>query len=482
MRTFRRWLVLLAIISLIAAACGGSDDDAASDGDGPDDDTEQTTDSNGDDGATDDGDSGSDDDADSGDSGEDTDDAGDGGGDVELTATARGVTADTITIGYAYLDFEILVDLGLSAAGYGQQDLAFQSIVDDVNANGGINGRQVEVIYEAYSPLGTQDAEAVCLRLTEDNEVFAVLGGFLGPAEPANTCIAGRQETVLVGGVQTDERLGEARAPWVTDRPTRARVAEVLMQLLGTQGLLDGKKVAVVTNTDAADAREGVVQSVSDAGAEIAEDLVLEAPIGDVIAEDQAWATLAERIRGSDANAVLLVGNPSSGIRNIGSQGLDVDIWVIDQESLLNLGTTVDLELARGALAAAPLTGQDLWDHESVAECREIFSAANPDVEITGPADLEEGQEDWPAGLTLGCRFFRLFQTIAEAAGPDLTNESFGAAAAGLSQFAVPGQPFASLGPDKFDSNDSFRLVEFNPDIGANGALDELTGIEDVTP
>src|SRR5690349_998978 len=49
-----------------------------------------------------------------------------GGG--ELTATARGVTADTITIGYSYLDFDALVEQGLAAAGFGDQELAFQTV------------------------------------------------------------------------------------------------------------------------------------------------------------------------------------------------------------------------------------------------------------------------------------------------------------------------------------------------------------------
>ena len=48
---------------------------------------------------------------------------------VELTASARGVTADTITIGYSYLDFEELVDLGLSPAGWGDQEAAVQAVV-----------------------------------------------------------------------------------------------------------------------------------------------------------------------------------------------------------------------------------------------------------------------------------------------------------------------------------------------------------------
>jgi hypothetical protein len=402
---------------------------------------------------------------------------------VELTATARGVTADTITVGYSYLDFDELVAKGFSSAGWGDQELELQSIVDAVNANGGINGRTIEVIYKPYSALGTESAEAVCLELTQDNEVFAVLGGYLGPAEPANTCIAGRGETVLVGGVQSAERLAETTAPWIAARVLRTRQAEVLLELLGSEGMLDEADVAVVARVDSADVLDDVVASMEAAGVPPVETLQSEAAVGDIVAEDNEWAILAERIRGSGANTVFLIGNPGAGIRNIASQGLDVDIWALDEESMTALGNSVDLEDARGVITASTLDGQELWDHESVAECRETFTTANADIEIIGPNDQVDGDEDWTRGLTVACRFFGLFARVATAAGAELTNETFAAVAATeFGQFSIVGQPFSSLGPDKFDSNDSFALVSFNPDVGAGGGFDKITEIRDVTP
>lgn len=392
-----------------------------------------------------------------------------------------GVTDDTITVGYAYLDFDSLVEQGLSPAGWGDQEAAMQAVVDAANADGGINGRMIEVVYDSYTPLGTDEAEAACLRLTEDNEVFAVLGGFLGPAEPANPCIVGRQQTPLVGGVQSSERLAEAEAPWITDRPLRTRQTAILMDLLDKEGMLDDAEVAVVTSIDAEDVRGEVIATMNEFGVEPVEDLLSDAPVGEIVAEDQVWSTLAERIRGSGANTVLLVGNPSAGIRNIASQGLDVDVWVLDQEALQNLGSTVDLASAEGAISAAPLSGQALWDDETVAPCREAYEAANPDVEIVEPEDLTESDEDIPQGLIVACRFFKLFEAVATDAGEGLNNDSFATAVDEIGEFSIPGQPFASLGPDKTDSNDSFQLVSFDPTIGQDGGLEPLTEITDVT-
>lgn len=397
-------------------------------------------------------------------------------------AAAPGVTEDSVKVAYTYLDFDELVEKGLSANGWGDQELAFQTFVDAVNADGGINGRQIEVVFSSYSALGTESAEAACLAMTDDEDVFAVIGGFLGPAEPANTCITGQQETVLAGGVLSEERLADAKAPWITDRPIRTRQADILFNLLDEEGMLADAKVAVVTSPDAEDVRDGVIETLGRFDVEPVSDLVSDAPIGDITAEDNVWSTFAERVRTDGADTVLIVGNATAGIRNIAAQGLDVDTWVLDQETLTSLGTSANLEDARGVLAAAPLTGQDLWDDDTSEECRTTYAEANPDVEVIEPDDLAEGDENLPQGLIVACRFLRLFTTVAEAAGDDLTNATFAGAAADLGDLSLPGQAFASLGPDKHDANDSFRLVEFDPDIGQTGGLSPLTDIADVTP
>jgi hypothetical protein len=400
----------------------------------------------------------------------------------ELTASARGVTADTITIGYSYLDFDALVSQGLASSGYGDQELAFQTMVDALNEAGGINGRQIEVVFSPYSPLGTEDAEAVCLELTQDNEVFAVLGGFLGPAEPANTCIAGQQETILVGGVLSEERLAEARAPWITDRAPRTELADVLLTLLESEGMLEDASVALVTNTDAQDAHDDIVATLTEHGVEPVEDLALDAPIGDFPAEDAAWVALGERVRSSGADTVLVAGNPASTIRNVASMDLEVEIWALDPETLLNLGTSVTPEDARGVLSASQ--PGDLLEADSFAECQETFLEANPDVAILPPEELGETDEDVLSGLSLACNFLDLFAAVATAAGTDLTNESFAEAIEGgdLEDFSIATQPFSSLGPDKLFSNDSFRLVEFDPDAGPTGGLEPVSDIVDVNP
>ena len=132
-------LVGLAAAALLFAACGGDDDDDAS--------SDSTT------GTT--------------------------GGSGELTDVGHGVSADTIKVGIAIIDYDAIKDFVDFTRG-DQQETA-QVFVDDINKNGGIDGRQIEPVYKKYPPIPGQqpDPLSLCTSWTEDDEVFAVLGVFI---------------------------------------------------------------------------------------------------------------------------------------------------------------------------------------------------------------------------------------------------------------------------------------------------------------
>ena len=403
---------------------------------------------------------------------------------IELTATWRGVTADTITIGVTHLDIEQLVELGFSPATWGDQELVIRALADDINERGGINGRQVEVIIDKYNPIGATEAEAACLRVTEDNEVFAILFGFLGPAEVANTCIVGTQETVLVGGTITAERLAEARAPWVNERVTREVSTGALFTLLEAEGMLEGRSIAVVADLSAAPQLEEVAGLLREHGVEPVLEVATSSQVADLIAQNQEWAALSERIRAAGTDTILLVGNASAGISNAALNGLEVDIWATDASGLgSNIGANVEPEDARGVTTVGAMTNAQIYETDPrFKECLDAVTSRHPDIEIKHPDTLEEGEPLWFTSLAGHCRFFQLFELLATAAGPILTHETFAEAIANIGEFSIAGQPYASLGPDKLSSNDSFQLLEQDPDLGARGQLVPIGPMRDATP
>src|ERR1041385_3504138 len=67
---------------------------------------------------------------------------------AKLTASAKGVTADTIKVAFTYPDLETLAKSGIVKVSHGSYPDAIKALADDINANGGINGRKLEVIPE----------------------------------------------------------------------------------------------------------------------------------------------------------------------------------------------------------------------------------------------------------------------------------------------------------------------------------------------
>jgi len=91
-----------------------------------------------------------------------------------------------------------------------------------------------------------------------------------------------------------------------------------------------------------------------------------------------------------------------------------------------------------------------------------------------------DGVEKWWRSIMTHCTQLRLFEMIASKAGPVLTHDTFREAYESMPQFRLPFAPFASLGPDKVDADDSFRLSQYVADD--DGHLEPVTDIMDGTP
>src|SRR6476619_2664814 len=85
------------------------------------------------------------------------------------------VTKDKIRIGVSYVDLAAVRAAGIKRD-HGDYEKAFQTVIDDVNAKGGVNGRTIVPVYAPINPIGTDPAQQACVKLTEDEKVFAVIG------------------------------------------------------------------------------------------------------------------------------------------------------------------------------------------------------------------------------------------------------------------------------------------------------------------
>ena len=404
--------------------------------------------------------------------------------DAPLTASWKGVTEDTITIGVSMLNFALLQEMGLTAAGWGDQQGVFQALVDDLNANGGILGRNVVAVYDYYNPIDAADAERACTVLTQDNEVFAAVLGFVGPlAGTADPCFAGTNNTPLVGGEQTPDELAQVTAPWFNVEPSTEDHTSNLLDLLVQTGRADGARVFVVSHQASTGDEPLVLEGLDARGIEVVGKAVLDANDGDTAAQDQLMQVISERIRADGADTVMINGNPAATIRGLGLNGLldSVTVWSNNAAGLNNLGETFDHEWARGAIASDGPSELDIWNDDVFQDCVRVVNEAGIGADLRPTADLADDDENWFNPVRRYCGHLSLFVQIAAAAGPDLTPETFEQAAYTLTDFVLPGAPANSLSPTKLGARDLYRLTTFDPDVG-NGENVPLTDLIDIVP
>jgi len=468
---FLRLLALLAALAVFASACSSSDSaDTEEDSEADDSsETEAETEDEGD---------------------EDEADAADGDeeavteeGSEELTASYRGITESEIHIGVTMIDFDELKDFNLASEGWGDQQGVYQAFIDDINDRGGIHGRTVVPHFEFYSVLTAQAAEETCTALTQDIETFLVLEGFSGPAEVANNCIVTNNETIMIGGPQTAERLAAAKAPWVGQATLRDDRLPIFLQLLADNGYADNLKLAVVGSVEQKEIFDASGDILAEAGIEPVLSIQNDAPQGDLPATDARWQVLAENIRASDANTILVLGSGQGALRGARANGLDVDVWILEETDLTSLGEATTAADANGAITISSLTHhQEFEDPEMISQCYDIVTAALPDADVRDPDTVAPGEETWFRAIHSYCPRVKLFELLMTAAGPNPTQDTFQEAMDNMGDFSLPGLPFASLNADKVYTNDTYQLTRFDENLGDAGGLVPITDPTDGTP
>jgi hypothetical protein len=109
------------------------------------------------------------------------------------------------------------------------------------------------------------------------------------------------------------------------------------------------------------------------------------------------------------------------------------------------------------------------------------FEKTNPNITVKDPNDVPEGETDWGTGIAIACNTLDFFKLVAGNAGKNLTNASLIKAAQSMTQnFAYGSSKYNTLGPNKFDSNNGFRLAVYDHTIGKTGGLKPLGKVVDL--
>jgi ABC-type branched-subunit amino acid transport system substrate-binding protein len=248
------------------------------------------------------------------------------------------------------------------------------------NEQGGVAGRRVELVFRPFLPTGDAEAEAACVELTEDQQVFLVTGIFTNDTP---LCFTEAHDTPYLGQFgHSAERDRRSTAPFVALEMSDERQRLAGLQVFLDEDALDGRVALHWDAPDAAVVDEFVKPALDEAGVEVVVETTLDDSGGDQAAQDQALDTIVERIRAADPDVVLNVSGFLPPLEAFQRNG-----WLPDRVLSTSAQALVAGVLETGGLEADTLahvtvaapyapTKDELVDDPEVQRCVDEYNAS----------------------------------------------------------------------------------------------------------
>ena len=409
------------------------------------------------------------------------------------TVAGVGVTDTTVKVGIALVDFSCIQQF-VDAIRL-NQDKVYQAFIDDINAHGGLAGRQIVPVYRSYCPIGSAGALTLCTQFTEDDKVFAVMANFEDFSGDAQSCVAKDHNTVLLTFDLTQAIMNQSPPGMILFPGTNPeRVDAILADLLKKQHTLDGKKVGVLGETTS----EGVVKSsvqpaLQRLGVATGDTAILSVGgTADTSAAQGQLDSFIEKWKTENVDALWVSGTQVSSqqfIEKVRQQMPNV-MLITDIDTVLTYGqeeqtTGRHPNPYEGIITAAGPTAQEYDQSDNWKYCSTIYQqqtgqvAPNAEAVVPGP----NGKKlDAYGSINDACQLLTLFHDVAVRVGHYLnvpnwvhTVDTFGPIR------NVGGGQFASLDSGHYDIADTFRLEAFDSTIGQKGQWRPLTPLQDIT-
>jgi hypothetical protein len=375
---------------------------------------------------------------------------------------SQGVTATTIRVGIPYVDLASVRKFGITLD-QGSFPDAYNAIVSNLNANGGVDGRHLVPYLVAVNPVGTGPAITACTQLSEDDSVFVAIN-------PEQSDCFNQQHHVptISGAFQNVESSGGA--PNFTLTPPLAAYDPVQLSVLARRGVFKGKRVGLFAGTETDGSELKVVQTtLKSLGVRVVQSAVDGAPQDDEVATNQQAALIAQRFQMAGVNEVVAVGTgatiwPESLQAN---QSSYIPHWVATSEPSLEtavLGASISSKYLKNVLTTSPVpSNYQIWHTPAVQKCDHVVQKAYPGLRVTPPTNPLTGSDQSFYAIEAACINVALFTTIAKAAGQNLTSSTFAHAGYGLRDATIPGSGApVSFGPGRAYALGPVYLVTFD--------------------
>lgn len=377
-----------------------------------------------------------------------------------IPAVAPGVAADTVKIGVVYPDFAALKPfVNLDA---GDFEAAYKTLIDKMNAAGGINGRKLVPVYGKVNLLAPAAAQETCVKLTEDEKVFAVLA-FL-PIPDQTSCYVKDHKTAMIGGTLPSSLYAAAQAPWFSDIDGDGSAKAV--DALAAHGALAGRKIAVIGDAQSQTDTENVLlPALKRNGVTPVTTGYLGSAIGDPAATQQQGTVLLQKAQADGADTILLTGGAASQMPAI----LEKTTWrprllfTVKPSGYTQDKAKHDFTTLTDSLVTNPVID---WADPQLQDCVQTMEKAYPALagKLVDPATAAPGEPTLGASVQNACTNLALFKAIAEKAGKDLNHSTFQQAGFALQKIHLPNyRDDATYSPQTPNGVIPFKIHTYDP-------------------
>jgi branched-chain amino acid transport system substrate-binding protein len=413
----------------------------------------------------------------------------------QSSSTQQGVTKDEIKIGIPLVDFDAIKDF--VDYDFGDTEAISKVFVDDINKNGGINGRKIVPVYKKYPPIPGMkpDPLTLCTAFTEDDKVFAVVGVFIDFTGQGQECVSKQHNTVHIGH-EIDQPFIDAvpGGLMLTPDRTKEHVATSLISLMSSTGKLKGKTVAVVGDkNNESRVNDVIMPALKKAKVKTGSPAILNITGTDTTAAQAQVDSFVEKWKTEGVNMVFLAGNLVSAKQFAESikKGLPKAMLVTDTDTSLDQAkgeqdSGVKPNPYEGMISGMGVTQSQRWakKNPSLQHCVDVYEKATgttvpgPDERKTTAAGKSLNTDQ---AVTDACGDLTMFKSIAEKVGPNLTTKNWQKTVDSIGSIELPPNQFSSLCKGKYDAQDDFQLIAYDSSIGTSGDWKTLTPVKDAS-
>ncbi len=367
-------------------------------------------------------------------------------------AATPGVSGTTIRVGIPYVDLSSLKALGIKLD-QGNFAHAYQALIANLNAHGGIDGRKLAPYVVAVNPTGTAAAASACTQLTEDDQVFAAIA----PLQPDCYLQAG---TPTIQGNTSYQSVYGTTPNFTLTAPVTA-YDPLQLSVFSKMGLFKNKKVGLFAGGPTDEAELKVVQSnLKKLHVDVVQSAVDSAPATDQAAFYQQIALITQRFQSTGVTEVVAVGTGSSSWPTglAANQSTYHPPWIATDATAIEgsiLGKPLPAVYMKNMVASSPTPSTyQQWQDPAVKQCVAIVRKAYPGDRITPPTNPPSGSNQTFVAAESACQDMAVFTTIAKGAGKNLTISTFTRAGYGLHNVTFPG----SGGPVSFGPGQAYAI------------------------